>query len=125
MNYLGIDHGSKRIGLALASGGVAVARPLVTLANDDAFWPELAKIIQTEAVGLIVCGRPRGLDGQTTSQTQTTEQFAAAVRTRTGLPVELADEAATSALAAEHKAPDIDAAAAALILQDYLDEHQK
>lgn len=117
--FLGLDYGAKRIGLAVASGEARLARPLCTVPNDEQFLARLKNIIAEEAVTAIVLGWPRGLEGQETAQTREVKRFADEVLSPLGLPIIYQDEALTSEAAAG--ASDIDAEAARLILQDYLD----
>jgi putative Holliday junction resolvase len=128
---LALDVGERRIGVAVASSVARLARPLTTLRNDEKLWDELAQIVEQETVGTLVVGLPRGLEGQTTNQTETVQRFAVEAGSRLGIPVALQDEALTSVHAeAELKQrgkltqkADIDALAATLILEDYLQEH--
>lgn len=124
--FLGIDYGVRRIGLAVADDEVKLARPLATVAAS-----ELAAMIQREGpFAAVVVGLPRNLDGADTPQTLAVRHFTDDTLWRT-LHIEAVfqDEAATSALAEEqlkdagkpYDKDDIDAAAAAIILQDYLD----
>jgi putative Holliday junction resolvase len=130
---LALDVGERRIGVAVASSIARLARPLMTLSNDDQLWEALARIVEQETVGTLVVGLPRGLEGQTTSQTETAQHFAIEAGSRLGVPVELQDEALTSVHAEAElkqrgkltKKADIDALAATLILEDYLQEHGK
>lgn len=122
--YLGIDHGGRRIGLALADGGVAVARPLDTLPNDDQFKARLTEIIRDHDITDLVIGRPRDLNGNQTAQTRAVEGFADELKSF-GRAVHLQDEALTSEVAGQSVARgapkgEIDRAAAIIILQDYL-----
>jgi putative Holliday junction resolvase len=129
-NILALDVGERRIGVAVAGSEAKLARPLTTLLNTDKFFDELAKIVQQEDIGRLVVGLPRGLEGQTTAQTETVQGFAKELENRLSLPVHLQDEALTSVQAeAELKQRrklsvkgDIDALAATLILEDYLQE---
>jgi putative Holliday junction resolvase len=123
-----LDFGAKRVGVALAHSESALPSPHSTLANDDNFWENLQQLIETEQVGTLVVGLPRGLDGQETAQTAVARAFAAELAHKTGLPVHLQDEAGTSVQAeAElrgskkgYNKGQVDALAAAIILQDYL-----
>jgi putative Holliday junction resolvase len=129
-NILALDVGERRIGVAVAGSEAKLARPLTTLLNTDKFFDELAKIVQQEDIGRLVVGLPRGLEGQTTAQTETVQGFAKELENRLGLPVHLQDEALTSVQAEaelkQRRKPsvkgDIDALAATLILEDYLQE---
>ncbi len=119
--YLGVDYGEKRIGLAVASDPVRIAQPLQTLTSDEHTSGQLAVIMADRNVTEVVWGLPRGLDGQDTAQTETAR--AAAMRLIPEMPVHFQDEAVTSELARERgaKKGELDAEAAAIILQDYLD----
>jgi putative pre-16S rRNA nuclease len=119
---LGIDYGSKRVGLALGNDQARLASPQAVLANDEGLWKSLKQLIEAENVTEIVLGLPRGLDGQETTQTATTRAFAAKLAKYTGLKINLQDEAATTVTAkASNRGATPDSAAAAIILQDYLD----
>lgn len=122
MNYLGVDYGEKRIGLAIARG-VRIAQPYMVIPNDDNAAGRLAAVVADEDIGEVVWGLPRGLDGQDTAQT--VEARAAALRLMPEIPCHFQDEAVTSELARERGAKnkgEVDAEAAAIILQDYLDD---
>lgn len=130
-NFVALDVGTKRIGIAVATAYARLAHPLITIPNDDQAWESLADICHHEAAGTLVIGLPRGLDGQETDQTRYCMAFADEASQRLGLTVVLQDEAVTS-LAAEtelkdkgmpHNKGDIDALAATYILEDYLREH--
>jgi len=127
-NVLALDFGDKRIGVAIANSEVRIASPLVTLSNDENLWSLLAKLIANNRIGMVVVGLPRGLDGQTTAQTQKAEAFMRELKQRIAVPVEAQDEAATSVKAEEelkargkpYDKSAIDALAATYILEDFL-----
>jgi putative Holliday junction resolvase len=140
---LGVDLGQRRIGLAVSDPSGTLARPLATLTLGDAGSDEpVARVsaeidrLAAEADGLerVVVGVPRRLDGSPNEQTPRATAFIAALRERTPLPVVAEDERLTSREAEERLAlrerdwrrrkARLDAAAAALILQDYLDRHR-
>jgi putative holliday junction resolvase len=124
--YLGIDYGHKRIGIATADSEAKLATPLGAVGSH-----ELADLIQREGpFEAVVVGLPRGLDGQETAQTLAVRRFTDDVLGRThGVDPVFQDEAGTSGVAEDRLAEsgkpytkaDIDAEAAAIILQDYLD----
>jgi putative holliday junction resolvase len=124
--YLGIDYGATRIGLALADDQAKLAHPLTTVTA-----AALADTIKREGpFDAVVVGLPRGLDGQETAQTLAVRRFCDDVLWRKlHIDPVFQDEAGTSALAEErlqesgkkYDKADIDAEAAAIILQDYVD----
>lgn len=124
--YLGIDYGIKRIGLAVADAEAKLARPLATVSA-----AELVKTIQREGpFQTVVVGLPRSLDGHETAQTLAVRRFTDDVLWRhLQIEAQFQDEAGTSAVAEDrlreagkpYDKAAIDAEAAAIILQDYLD----
>jgi len=136
---VGLDVGERRIGVAVSDVTGTLARPLAVLRPSgldvdalDVVAGEIARLAEEEdGVGAIVVGLPRRLDGTPTDMTPRVEQFARQLGTRTSLPVSLQDERlssreAESRLAVRDKdwrsrKARLDAAAAAVILQDYLD----
>lgn len=126
--YLGIDFGTKRVGVAVADADVRLARPLQTLVGDDPV-EQLRRLVESQGAQDVVVGLPRGLDGQETAQTAAVRTFADSLSVALGITVTLQDEAGTSSVAEDrlkevgrpYQPSDIDAWAAAIILQDYLD----
>jgi putative Holliday junction resolvase len=126
------------VGLALSDASGTLARPLATLTVSNAeeaialVAREIARL-QSEDDGLaaVVVGMPKRLDGSPNEQTGRVTAFIAALTSRTPLPVHTEDERlssveAESRLAIRHRSwrarkAELDAAAAAVILQDYLD----
>lgn len=136
MRVLGVDVGMRRIGLALSDAIGLLASPWKTIeasANPMTDAERIASAIVgvDEGVQAIVVGHPRRLDGSPTELTAHVEAVAADLRTRVQVPVILQDERLTSreaeALLAERekdwrkRKTKLDAAAAAVLLQDYLD----
>jgi putative Holliday junction resolvase len=137
---VGLDVGERRIGVAISDATGTLARPVTVLRTSgldgDALLVtgrEIERLADDEGLASIVVGLPRRLDGSAGEMTPRVEAFAARLRTRTGLPVALQDERlssqeAESRLAIREKSwrarkEKLDAAAAAVILQDYLDAH--
>lgn len=127
-NIVCLDVGEKRIGVAVADSAVRIAVPFETIDVDGDEVETIAKIVITEKADTIVIGYPRNQSGETTVQTVYVEAFAD--RLKDIAPnIVFQDESLTSVLAeqqlAVHKRPyskgDIDAQAAAIILQDYLE----
>lgn len=132
-SIIALDVGEKRVGVAIASTVARLPRPLVTLERGTDFFDELSRIISHEDVSELVVGLPRGMDGQATSQTESTERFVAELKDKIHLPTHLQDEALTSKQAetelqsrgGAYKKGDIDALAATYILEDFLASYNK
>lgn len=131
MRVLGVDHGKRRIGLAVSDESGLLARPLLVLPHvaRAADAQRVAEIAAEHGAGLIVVGLPTDADGQIGPQARRAMRFGEALRAVADLPVQYWDESystadAKAALRAaggrrKHRTP-VDAAAAAVILQDYL-----
>lgn len=133
---LGIDYGERRVGLALSDPTATIASPLPTLQRRKGKRPPVApvaRLAEDHSVAEIVLGLPLTSEGDDSDWTREVRAFGDALAQRTGLPVALHDERMTSARAeravrslglSKEKREDkarIDAAAAVLILQAYLD----
>ncbi len=130
---MGLDVGTKTIGLALADLSLTVATPFETLRRSkftkDA--ERLAGIVEAEGVGALVIGLPLSMDGAEGRQAQSVRQFAVNLAERLDIPIALWDErlstaAVTRALLAadasrKRRAEVVDKLAAAYILQGALD----
>jgi putative Holliday junction resolvase len=139
MRIVGLDVGERRIGVAVSDATGTLARPVGVLraSSLDAralqqAAAEVARLAAEEdGVGRIVVGLPRRLDGSPNDMTPRVERFAQELGARTQLPVVLQDERLSSREAESRLAlrerdwrarkQKLDAAAAAIILQDYLD----
>lgn len=135
----GLDVGERRIGIAVSDATGTLARPVGTVQttglDGDALERAAAEIARLAAeddgVAVLVVGLPRRLDGSPNEMTKKVQTFAHLLGLRASLPVILQDERLTSReaesrLAAREKdwrvrKARLDAAAAAIILQDYLD----
>ena len=138
---VGIDLGERRIGVAISDATRTLARPVGVLvrpdADDDALRlvsNEIRRLgAEEDGVASIVVGLPKRLDGTPNDMTRDVQAFAQQLSAASGLPVALQDERlssreAESRLALREKdwrarKRKLDAAAAAVILQDYLDSH--
>ena len=123
MRILGIDYGTKRIGLAVSDELHMLARELSILAPGD-FWKTLPDLIRENEVGEIVVGLPLGMGAQRTQKTEEAEVFAERIRTTTGLPVILMDERLSSQMAGHLPGAGarVDSLAAQIILQNHLNK---
>jgi len=120
MNYLGIDYGEKRLGLAKADGETKIATPLKTILNSPSVLNDLAHIVKTEVIEKIIVGVPISLDGQKNNFANKVTEFAEDLEARTDTSVTLENEVFSSKMAAENSTK-IDESSAAIILQSYLD----
>ena len=139
MRVLGIDVGRRRVGLAISDATGTLARPLTTLTVTNAadavqrVAAEVARLAAEEdGLGAIVVGVPARLDGSPTEETPGVAAFMEALTVRVPMPIVGGDERLTSREAENRLAAverdwrfrkkKLDAAAAAIILQDYLDQ---
>ena len=96
---LGVDLGSKRIGLAVADAGVGIARPLVTIGRGrslDEDATALARVVGEQDVAEVVVGLPLEARGSEGTMSEAAREWAAGLGSRLGLPVTLRDERLTS-----------------------------
>ena len=133
MRILGIDYGDARIGLALSDASATLCGQAWTLTewNLDRAVAAIADVVRTEGVERIVLGLPKNMDGTVGPRAEKCETLAKELEERTGLHVVLWDERRTTVAAHEilHRSgkkekkhrQSVDAVAATLILQGYLD----
>ena len=133
MRCLGIDYGTKRVGLAHGDEiGVATPLPALTDADEAVRWKKLGDLVRQRRITDLVLGYPYNMDGSVGFKAKEVDAFAARLRGEFGLPVHLVDETLTSAEAESSIARKdrrsvrgsglIDSRAACLILQDWLDQ---
>ena len=130
---LGIDHGTKRVGLALSDPLKIIAKPFQTLTYKDFndLSSQLKSIIIENDIEGIVLGFPIGMQGQRTQQTGKVAEFAELLKYAVDVPIALEDERLSSISAEKslilqnvktgHNKGRIDETAAAIFLQQYLD----
>ena len=133
MRILGIDYGDARTGLSISdpSGFLASSPRVIHEWNRDKLVDKLCAVVTEERIEEIVLGYPKNMDGTVGARAQQCEALAETLRARTGVPVVLWDERRTTVAAHDilHQAgkktrkhrQTVDAVAAALILQGYLD----
>jgi putative Holliday junction resolvase len=133
MRYLGVDLGRARIGVALADKLLRTARPLTTLPRrgDRADAEALRDLAQEWEVSQIVVGLPFNMDGSEGPSARLSRTFAGHVERTTGLPVALFDERLSTfeaedrlraqGFSGKDRRARVDAEAAAVILQGWLD----
>jgi putative Holliday junction resolvase len=121
--YLGIDWGTKRIGLALADEETSLALPYKTVAN----LAEVLFEIKEEEIDVVIVGSPKKMSGEAANN-KDWEFFVKQLKEKSGIEIELLDERLSSLAADALSGEDRDKAgrdeiAATLILQDYLDKN--
>ena len=122
MRYLGVDYGERRIGLALSDPEGRLAFPHSSVPDLEG----VRSVITRQGVGAVVIGVPVPLGGGESAQGRAVRAFADRLRRAVQLPVALENEVFTTKIAEARSAPErADAAAAALILQSYLDRLAK
>ena len=135
---LGIDFGSKRIGLSISDPLGIIATPYRTLENDPSIWSNLKDIVVKEAIALFVVGMPVTLRGEKREKAREVEAFIERLQSETGVHALQRDERYSTSIAQQtlidmntkkknRNAKDgtLDAMAAAIILQGYLDSKKK
>ena len=125
-----LDVGEKRIGVAVADSSVRIAVAFDTIEVDGNELNAIAEIVIREGADTIIVGYPRNQQGETTAQTNYVENFAKGLEDIADNII-FQDESLTSVIAEQRlvsmKKPytkgDIDAQAAAIILEDYMETH--
>jgi len=133
MRVLGLDLGSKRIGVALSDPEGAIASPLTTLERCGAArdLAALAELVREHEVGEIVVGLPLHMDGRRGPEAEAARGFARQLSASLGIPVNMLDERLTT-VEAEHALREsgrkgkkrravIDAVAASILLRTWLE----
>lgn len=130
---LGIDYGSRRVGLALSDSNGIIASPLRTIEYQsiDDLIVQLKSLVKEHQINSFLVGLPIGMKGQKTEQTKTVESFIGVLKDRFSLPIETEDERLTTVeanrslreqgLEPSREKGAVDATAAAILLQAYLD----
>lgn len=137
MRALGIDLGSKRIGLAVSDRGGVLASPLTTVErtrDTAAVHRRLATIVGDEEIEVVVVGLPRSLDGSTGPAAESALREAAALADVLGVPVVTHDERLTTVTAHQQlraagvdgrrRRQIVDQQAAVVLLQSWLDSNR-
>lgn len=138
MRILGVDHGEKRIGLAISDPTGTIAGPLrvINHVSKPVDAAQVAAIATENEAELIVIGQSFDEEGRANLAGRRAERFAEALKLQTSLPILLWDESMSTSDAREfrlamggsrkNRAGHLDEAAAAVILQSYLDaRHQR
>jgi putative Holliday junction resolvase len=122
---LGFDFGLKRIGVAVGNSLLRQAQALTTIsaASNDAKFAEIESLIQEWRPAICVVGLPRHPDGAEHEMSVRCRRFANQLHGRFAVDTVLVDERYSSAVIPQKRGELIDAQAAAIILQQYFDEH--
>ena len=126
---MALDYGDARVGVAMADENIKIAIPYGALENTEQLLTEILKLALNNNIVKIVVGYPRNQSGEPTAQTEKVEQFFSQLEEVFDGEMVFKDESLTSVLAEErlksYKKPyskgDIDAHAATIILEDYLE----
>jgi putative pre-16S rRNA nuclease len=119
--FLAFDFGARRVGVATGNSLTATAAPLTTIAAEgDARMAAIAALIAEWRPSALVVGVPFHPDGAAHANTERARRFGRQLQARFGLPVHEVDERYTTTDAKRAGAADLDAAAAAIILRQYL-----
>lgn len=126
MRLLGIDYGSKRVGIALTDDKAMMAFPHSVLQNTPTLQKEIERIVAQESVGKIVIGYSLNREGQPNKVHDAVETLMLDLTLSTGIPIELEPEQYTTqeAIRLQGKNEKTDASAAAIILNSYLTRHK-
>ena len=122
MKLMGIDYGSKRVGIALSDDQGLMAFPHSVLKNDASFFKTLCALIESEGVGEIVIGESKGRDGQPNSIQEAVTELVTDLTLHVGVPVHLEPEqySTQEAIRFQGRTDKTDAAAASVILNSYI-----
>jgi putative holliday junction resolvase len=131
MRLLGIDYGTKRIGIAMTDEGGRMAFPKATLANDRYFFQSLKELVDGGGVKRIVIGESLNRDGKPNEIMQKIHELGKKIEREFGLVVDYETEMYSSEAAKRLQGDDfsknslLDASAAAIILNSYIERNKK
>ena len=138
MRIMGLDYGTKTVGVALSDALLITAQPVEKIERKSAnklrqTFARIEQLVDENEVSLIVLGYPKNMNNTAGERAEATEKFREDLMRRTGLSVVLWDERLTtveaerilmeSSVRRENRKEVIDKMAAAIILQSYLDAH--
>jgi putative Holliday junction resolvase len=133
MRILALDHGTRRVGVAVSDEMYLIAQPLEYIAPEPFadFLARLKEILREKEVELSLIGMPRNMDGSYGPAALKVQEFAAALKAAVTVPLKLWDERLTTTQAQKYlieggvrrnqRKEKVDKTAAAILLQSYLD----
>ena len=131
MRVLALDIGDRRVGVAVSDPSGKLARPVTTVKRTGRDFQVITDLVAEHAVDRVVAGYPSNMDGSVGAQARRVESYVDGLRRHVSVPIELWDERLSSVEAermmveagrsASYRRNRIDAVAAAVILQSYLD----
>jgi putative holliday junction resolvase len=133
MRILALDHGSRRIGVAVSDELRLIAQPLEFIPAEPFanFLARLQELLREKEVGLVLVGLPRNMDGSHGPAAQKVQEFIAALTNHISVPIRTWDERLTTVQAnrlliqghvrREKRKEKVDKMAAAILLQSFLD----
>ena len=138
MRIMGLDYGSKTVGVAISDELGITAQPVVTIERKSVnklrkTLAQIEELMEAYKVSFVVLGYPKNMNNTEGERVQATKEFKEHIERRTGLEVELWDERLTTmeserilmeaGVRRENRKMYIDKMAAAVILQSYMDAH--
>jgi putative holliday junction resolvase len=141
MRFLGIDYGSKRVGLSISDEGASLAFPYSVITNDKDLISKIESIIASEEIMTVIVGESKDFSGNANPIMKDIESFIDILKAKINIPIILESEFLSSFQAenVQSRRPDprdslprpkfkekkdLDASAAAIILQSYLDRNR-
>lgn len=126
MRYLGIDYGSKRIGIAVSDAAGSMAFPKMVLSNDEHLFTELNDLIDSYSVKVLVIGHSLDSQAKPNAIQSEIDELITDLTLQFGLPIHLEPEQFTTqqALRVQGRNAQTDASAAALILDSFLQKQK-
>lgn len=127
MRFLGVDYGTKRIGLATAESQNKIATPLSIIDNDDGALQKVVEICEGKNVDAIIIGESRDRSGEENLVMKHVKEFASELINATEADIIFADEFGSSVVAGRQPGSPthVDGSAAAVILQRYLNQNNE
>jgi putative holliday junction resolvase len=126
MRILGIDYGTKRVGLAVSDESLTLAREFGIISPEE-FWDQIEILVKENEIVKVIIGLPLNMSGEATDSTRRVQEFCDKLSETIDLPIEYMDERLSSVMAGNLPGgkKNIDSLAAQIILQNYLDKQKQ